>query len=273
MKKDQLYVSDYVVPLNRFGKIGKIHSIFDRSFNIEVEAQLISIASYQEYLSSYGIYVPEQLFRELQSFIQLGNVVNLSNSDLLIYSDAGTKKLDLKKAELVSLHISPIPLQKDTIHRLIDEIEKKNIQDFIGLDLGETEERVFSQMKEGVSSEEWKEITAYLVGRGKGLTPSGDDVLLAYLFVMKLFKPELTIEFSKVLTQKNLSTTTISKNYIEALLCDTVSLPIYRLFNAIKNNETDERLAAAVDQLLLIGHTSGKDMCFGLLLGLYAVSA
>ena len=37
---------------------------------------------------------------------------------------------------------------------------------------------------------EWQEVTNYLIGRGKGLTPSGDDILVAYQTIRSYFADE-----------------------------------------------------------------------------------
>ncbi|WP_379947182.1 DUF2877 domain-containing protein [Enterococcus devriesei] len=39
-----------------------------------------------------------------------------------------------------------------------------------------------------MDDEKWLALVEYFVGRGKGLTPSGDDLLMGYLFILKLYQ-------------------------------------------------------------------------------------
>ncbi|MGC3161659.1 DUF2877 domain-containing protein, partial [Enterococcus faecalis] len=41
--KNQLVISDYIFPNHQYGKMGTIHSGFERSFNLKVQDQLINV--------------------------------------------------------------------------------------------------------------------------------------------------------------------------------------------------------------------------------------
>jgi hypothetical protein len=43
--------------------MGKIHSVFERSFNVQVNNQLININNYRSYLAAFGMYLPEEQFQ------------------------------------------------------------------------------------------------------------------------------------------------------------------------------------------------------------------
>lgn len=92
LSKKEIYLSEYLVPLQQFGKTGMIHSVFDRSFNLEINGQLINIACFHDYLSSFGINLPEERFQSLSPFVQIGNRVKISQDMLMIYSTQGVKK-------------------------------------------------------------------------------------------------------------------------------------------------------------------------------------
>ena len=47
-----------------------------------------------------------------------------------------------------------------------------------------------SQKQKVWTLSEWQEVTNYLIGRGKGLTPSGDDILVAYQTILFILADE-----------------------------------------------------------------------------------
>ncbi|EGT2099615.1 DUF2877 domain-containing protein, partial [Listeria monocytogenes] len=53
---NQLVISDYIFPIHQYGKMGTIHSVFERSFNLKVQDQLINVANFHNYLSSFGMF-------------------------------------------------------------------------------------------------------------------------------------------------------------------------------------------------------------------------
>ncbi|GCF95267.1 hypothetical protein NRIC_31580 [Enterococcus florum] len=262
-------ISPYLVPLDQYGKIGKVHSDFEHSFNIAVGKQLINVGNYHNYLSSFGFFLPDPLFQELHPFAKVGNVVKIKQDQLTFYDQKGVYKLSLSNMELRILKTNPLPVDKAYLKQLVELLESEALASKIGLVIDAKAEKYLQQL---VNDErpDWTEIKKYLIGRGKGLTPSGDDLLVAYLFIMNLFWQERAQELALVLDQE-LSTTAVSQNYLWACQKGYVSSPIYQLYSAIQAQADRQTLQAAVKQVLRIGHTSGKDMGFGLLLGLKAI--
>lgn len=262
-------ISEYLIPLERFGKIGKVHSCFDHSFNLAVGEQLINIGSYRDYLSSFGIFLPESLFMEVRPYAKIGNVVKLSNHMFRFYDSSGVFELSLMKRRTVALKTEPVRVEKENLLKVIRILEKEQLLKNIGLVPSEKEFEICDQLVNDASPD-WSAITTHLIGRGKGLTPSGDDLLVAYLFVMNILWQERAQKLASALDQ-TLSTTDVSSNYLKTCIEGYVSSPIYNLYTVMKQQPTSQSLETAIKQILQIGHTSGKDMGLGLLLGLKAI--
>ena len=75
---------------------------------------------------------------------------------------------------------------------LRDRLLARNLERRIGLPLDERAKHIFkNEPKQKVwTLSEWQEVTNYLIGRGKGLTPSGDDILVAYQTILFILADE-----------------------------------------------------------------------------------
>ncbi len=92
-----------------------------------------------------------------------------------------------------------------------------------------------------------------LAGRGPGLTPAGDDVLVGVLFALWVWRP--ASEWAELIRDATVPrTTTLSAAFIRAAAAGEAVEPWHRL----ANGEPD-----AVAGILAIGHTSGADAWAG----------
>lgn len=76
-------ISEYIHPIEQFGKIGSVHTVFPYSFNLQVGKQLINVSSAFEYLASYGLYLPRSIFEEVSPYVQRGDFVKVSDKELV----------------------------------------------------------------------------------------------------------------------------------------------------------------------------------------------
>ncbi|MBP1047047.1 DUF2877 domain-containing protein [Enterococcus sp. BWM-S5] len=271
----KIRISEGIFPIDRFGKMGKVHSVFQHSFNIKVSGQLINISSYPDYLSGFGIYIPDFLFQEVYPYIQQGNIVKIVNEELSVYSLTGVRSISLSEVEVVSLNITCFTIQQTQLSQLTKMLEACHLEKTIGLEYDSKAMEVFGWLRhaEGMcSSADWQEVLTYLIGRGKGLTPSGDDILTAYLSILYLVGDPQAEVLASALTNHELSTTDISNAYIISSIHGYVNSLVYQLFLDLQNQESIEVLESAVERIREIGHSSGTDLCFGLLLGLQKIN-
>jgi len=115
-----------------------------------------------------------------------------------------------------------------------------------------------------------------LIGRGPGLTPSGDDFivgLLAGLWAQASHDPKRTryiTVLGKSLEKYLPKTSDISAAYLSAACQGEVSESLSILSCALARGANAATLKSAMDQALAVGHTSGADGVAGLLAGLSA---
>nr|WP_272873971.1 DUF2877 domain-containing protein [Staphylococcus shinii] len=97
----------------------------------------------------------------------------------------------------------------------------------------------------------------YLIGRGQGLTPSGDDILTGMLFVhfMKPFICDGNLEIIQELIQEQL-TTIVAKAFLDSAL--------KRLFSSKILVLQHQPTMYHMNQLLEVGSSSGKDTLYGI---------
>ena len=117
-----------------------------------------------------------------------------------------------------------------------------------------------------------------LIGRGPGLTPSGDDFIvgfLAGLWAQACHDPKRTRfikALSELLGKYLFKTTDISQAYLSAACQGEISESLSNLACVIARGANAATLKAALEQALAVGHTSGADGVSGLLAGLSAWS-
>ncbi len=115
-----------------------------------------------------------------------------------------------------------------------------------------------------------------ILGRGEGLTPSGDDFVIGMLLCLNHWKDMLKVDGDlqifngKVIAAAYEATTTLSGNLIE---CATQGLADERLVNAIDYLITGAgRQERILNELLSWGNSSGVDALVGMALVMSAVN-
>ncbi|WP_208559080.1 DUF2877 domain-containing protein [Marinilactibacillus kalidii] len=262
-------ISAYLLPLSKFGNKGTIHSVFNRSFNILVNQQLINITNYSDYFSSFGIRLSTEQYKEMFPYIQQGNLVKIKQNTLIIYSTVGVYTLNVDEMKVIDLNVRSFKLTKNERDRLRQDLEKRNLPQQIGIPMDDKTRERLEALKS--SSKDWKadweKSVHFLTGRGHGLTPSGDDMLVAFLAILHAAEDERVEVLASTLLRTRFSTTDISRAYIEASIEGYVNSRVYNLLSYIKNGLDSKRLIE-LEALLQIGHFSGKDLAYGMLLAL-----
>lgn len=257
-------ISEYIHPIEQFGKAGSVHTVFPYSFNLQIGEQLINVSSYFEYLASYGLYLPKVTFEAVAPYVRRGDFVKVNDQEFVFYSQNGIYHLPLIGVETRSLDVRQLSLRSDELLLLQKVLENQNLEEKLGLSLDRRTQEIFAMMRKAKPN--WAEIVAYLVGRGGGGTPSGDDILVAYLSLLYATGQSQAITLSQALLSGKLATPDVSKAYLIAATDGFVNSLVYQLF--LNLNKLDERLTEKnVQQLMAIGHSSGKDLSYGLLLG------
>lgn len=268
---NKVTISQWIYPINQLGKMATVHSVFDHSFNLQIGGHLINIANYSGYLSSFGLYLPDDMFNQLSPYIQQGNKVKIQKQSLTAYSTKGVQSVSWKEEELIDLDVAKMTITAEQLAVLKDVLTNEHLTEKIGLELTEETKAVLQKLayasKDELTKADYEKIVRFLIGRGKGLTPSGDDLLVAYLSILKLKKDLRAEEFSSVLASSNLSTTDVSKEYVVASMQGHVNSLVYNLYKDLQDGKDKKTIERDIKRVMMIGHTSGKDLSMGLLLG------
>lgn len=114
---------------------------------------------------------------------------------------------------------------------------------------------------------------AALVGRGRGLTPSGDDALAGALLVAHAVPAVVAVAPGSLATAvraRLAATTAVSGALLGAAADGFAAHPVVTLVDAAVVGHV-EATARALPDVVAIGHTSGRDLLAGVLAGLRAL--
>lgn len=131
----------------------------------------------------------------------------------------------------------------------------------------------------GPTLEALRRAVAALVGLGAGLTPSGDDVLCGFVAAARGYDPGpmepgpgLLARLHEAVAANLGGTGRLSAFLLRCALRDVWPGPLVDLAEALAGEHESEALRA-LDELCLLGHSSGADLATGFLFGLETLVA
>lgn len=251
---------------------GRVHSVFATSFNVEFGGRLVHVGRASDAFSCTGFSVEDDSMPGLLSGLAAGGVVTMREGTLRLYKRAGVTAIDLRRASAVACEIEPV-LDANEAAWAAERLGELPLAELVGLDLENPRcVRALQTLTSPVASDrDLSSALSCLVGRGAGLTPSGDDVLLGYACARAACgDPGPSAEALAALARGR--TTDVSVSYFEALAAGLVN-PVY--LDVLKATTRRDRAGfdRAARDVLAIGHTSGADALCGLALGFSYVTA
>lgn len=258
-------------------QLGKVHSIFENSLNIQFPVGLVHIGQIGMPLSPFGCLIEPKDFQKIHDQCQLGDIVRFKQGQFFLYTQKEVIKIALDQFEMRDLTIPKLELtaqelKENLLYQMLEEaFFSLSIE--TGLPLNETIKKGLQSLTDPkLKAKELKdeEIIRLLIGRGIGLTPSGDDILIGYTFARVLFQKKEEWQSKLADTLQKIKTTAISEAYFNALLHGSINenfLHLARLF-AEKDRE---KINDELQNLKRFGHTSGTDTLYGFTLGLQYV--
>ena len=111
-----------------------------------------------------------------------------------------------------------------------------------------------------------------LCGRGPGLTPAGDDMLVGWMALNWLLygpRSEVIAACQEILAVARRQTHLLSQCWLGYAARGCAALPICALLEAMAGND-ERQLAAATRVVLSMGATSGRDLVRGIVMGVGA---
>ena len=249
----------------------RIHSQFESGCNLSLPPFLCFIGNKNEALVPYCILLDKEDLPVLLKQAASSSCFRWNEKERTLYSDS--IRLCLKNTRKYSSFIQKrdYPIDGEGLsmfERLIDW----NLPTGFGESIGSfliTEKKEVEELYQAFSKpkEEAEKMIKRWIGRGRGLTPSGDDVLMGLLYMDRIC-PILEIPFLQSLKAliEHQYTTDISGHYYHCALEGYFNHVLMELLDAlIQKNSPQMRMC--IDRIKMIGSTSGCDMLLGMAAG------
>lgn len=225
----------------------RVHSIFTNGFNIVNDKNdLIFIGTDKNGYFPFGITIDKYTMHHIRESLQAGDILktassainhhdfmlNLRNSELYLYEKVNENKTDAIKSVVSSY-------------------------DFCDYNNSDFDSDILSRIISDLADSEASFPLDYLVGRGQGLTPSGDDIITGILYIHALapfIKEAHLIRLASYIRED--VTTIVSESFIRLALEGIFS----RRITDIGENPVKE----TADALLELGSSSGRDTLYGI---------
>lgn len=245
---------------------GKIHSLFRSSLNLTLNGELIHIGKEEAGLSAWGIVVPDAAIKGLLGTLRVGGLVYWRAGDLLIYGQRNVWHVHLQRFQVEDCRIpSAGGFNPQHLHFLLERLASYRLPSRTGLEMDEQTTSLLQRFLEVDWEDEsfFRKFHHYFIGRGLGLTPSGDDFLMGILIMTTAFESAHT--WRKLLSDEytGFSTTEVSKAYYRALLKGYTSSPFLSLLRAVRDGQKRE-VDVEIEKIGRYGHTSGWDTLLGI---------
>lgn len=247
-----------------------IHSVFDSAVNLRAGPRLI-VCTARSLSAPHGLELTSSDVLRLREHAQLGPTAVLWwHSAQRRFSDrAGS--LAIAAAPDLAVFDTTLPVGgpdrwPGAIARLVRSLSRRGAvtgfgDDWPALSGDGRFDRAITSIADGRADE----AVLYWLGRGPGLTPSGDDVLvgaIATLYSAGVLGAGATAALGRSIQHAAWRTTEISAEYLYYACQGMVAGPLHDLITALGSAD-DRATASAVNRLRHFGHTSGMDSVLG----------
>lgn len=278
----------YLVPLLLYqNENGYVHSRFANGFNIKMGDSLVFIGNKKNGLLPFGIHLREEDIFTAVSSVNNGDSVTWNRSTNSIELPGVTISIEKGKSfknELTTLKSETI--FNDSLERF--SLQLIEIEDRTGLDISFKEflkkyyasdeqnwlgaESYLNMLMEAAESSDkglMEKVLRYFLGRGQGLTPSGDDMivgLLAFDAVSRFLSASFYQKVSELIEGESI-TTDVAREYLRYALKQEFSSTVSNMVNALADGDATN-FEKVFHDLIGVGHSSGLDTILGILLGM-----
>lgn len=279
---------------------GKIHSTFDRVFNIKIGDTLVGVAREDVYRSQINL-ITDVSTKECMSAlgirrgmrvrvkgdnIKIGNILQASIKEAEIWHPStgvqtpSNPEIIKRNLERVKRKVSSIDINEGLGQLLphLDDILGEEISD--ASEFNPVAEKALPSIEELAevslerNSEGLKAASKGLIGLGLGLTPSGDDMLSGFMiarwWITNSFGAKLDQtkeENASIKGQMAEKTTLFSKQHLRYAAEGETNEAVESFLKSILRDKM-KSVDSRINRVIEMGETSGADMMLGLLLGL-----
>lgn len=232
----------------------KVHSRFNKGFNVvDKDDNLIFIGTTENGMFPFGVVVDAYTRDRLLQSIQVGQTLKAHPRAL-----AFDRNLQLN----INVNVFKASQNFEAIH--LNQL-KESIQafDFCEYADGDFNPAKMQSIYDALSNPhgDAKTELRYLIGRGQGLTPSGDDMLVGMLFVhfiRPFIQPQHLTEIEQLVDEP--LTTLVSQTFLK--------YAVKRIFSSKLTDLMEDASKSTLEKLLQVGSSSGKDTLYGMSIAL-----
>lgn len=283
----QLEVLSYSNDLKEVLKNGKIHSIFERSINIQtIDNELYSL------VTSDIFEGPRQIRLNRKRLDNLGfekNHVVLINKTVNIVMNQIEMTLEGSQEFNVIKPVYPPKLPNDLLTQVteVDQYLRSHLDTvgYYGKTYNSPMEEVIirwlndksNTLVESLLEENPTAIASSLsslVGLGHGLTPSGDDILTGLSLVINSQEFPSPIQqqlFNDCLSEAMNKTNFISQKQLELSMEGKSLFPVIKVISHFYRGDPFKIIIESLNQVISIGSSSGSDILAGIILGMLLI--
>ncbi|UJF16162.1 DUF2877 domain-containing protein [Jeotgalibaca sp. MA1X17-3] len=258
--------SNFLIPVLSDVGMGYIHSIYENTFNIIFEGTLIHFGEMQSSVSAFGMLIPSRDLKAIMAAIEREDRVKIQAGTLTIYAQNKTWKIKTTSFKQVDCLVPSMDLVDQTfLKELLKKLLSLSIEKRTGVITSEEELIFINKLVDTKWEDECfqKSFISHFIGRGIGLTPSGDDMLMGILMMNQSLRFNENWKETLMEQLKKIKTTEVSMAYYKALSEGYTSSFFVDFLQAIKEKNLtnwDE----LINQISKYGHTSGWDTLYGI---------
>lgn len=275
MKLNPVYTSFNLLKEINYDSKVSIHSRFETSINLKINTKIVNLSCNENILPPYGIVLRQMDFHKIldkvgartipcihENNICFENlIIDLKSTNKIYYSSLDKHEHNLKKSRKIWGYLFEILIDSKKQNGFdLNHDSLINPKD-ISLEIVKKVEELASFFEK--SSDE--SIIKFFLGRGRGLTPSGDDFIVGIMSVFSLYKAflEPMKKLSNFINEfGNEYTNDISLSFLKAASQGLFSRNILNILSGIEN---EEDIKVNIDKLLYYGETSGVDLFLGII--------
>lgn len=242
---------------------GRVHSVFSSSMNVLLGDRLVHVGGLSQGLSCVGLSLDDAALRAAISRSSCGDAVLLREGVLQWGADDAALRIDVGSLACVDLSVRGVRLGRAALCSLGRMVRARGVEERMGLAGDFVAARALRTLADPRCDEGgMREAVSALVGRGPGLTPTGDDVLVGYGLGLWLLGEQDC--FVRALGCVSRRTTDVGHAYLDALADGYVSEGLVRLVKTVGRASRGDEMAKALRCVESVGHTSGVDLLQGL---------
>lgn len=249
-----------------------VHSIYQHAINLtdHRHRRLILLAPEQSRLVPGAILIPTVEYQKLRKNLQLGQSINFSSLGIALMM--ANEQWLFEFGDDFNLRLPSGKLSLERCRQYLEEIQNLNFVTGLGLNYQELRKGLSDEAKSVRMLKNQRQVAQgvfQLLGRGRGLTPAGDDLLLGWLMAQHLTNrplPELVKAIQRRIASP-LYTTTVSRNYLDWAVRGMFSSSLIDLAQYLIGESTVE-VGTLIANASDYGSTSGIDTLTGLALAL-----